>query len=76
MWRQHGLHNTGTTGGNSLHQTQQWMEPEDDDDDTSAAFEHIYLSVFPSDPRLFPCKMYCIVTNNMNGNYPQRTSKE
>ena len=25
MWRQHGRHRTGTTGGNSLNQTQQWM---------------------------------------------------
>ena len=25
MWRQQGRHKTGTTGGNSLHQTQQWM---------------------------------------------------
>ena len=25
MWRQQGRHKTGTTGGNSLHPTQQWM---------------------------------------------------
>ena len=25
MWRQQGRHRTGTTGGNSLHPTQQWM---------------------------------------------------
>ena len=25
MWRQRGKHQTGTTGGNSLHLTQQWM---------------------------------------------------
>ena len=30
MWRQHGRHSTGTTGGNSLHPTQRVMEPEDD----------------------------------------------
>ena len=25
MWRQQGRHKTGTTGGNTLHPTQQWM---------------------------------------------------
>ena len=25
MWMQHGRHKTGTTGGNSLYPTQQWM---------------------------------------------------
>ena len=25
MWRQQGRHRTGTTGGNSLYLTQQWM---------------------------------------------------
>ena len=25
IWRQQGRHKTGTTGGNSLHPTQQWM---------------------------------------------------
>ena len=25
MWRQQGRHKTGTTGGNALHPTQQWM---------------------------------------------------
>ena len=31
LLRQQGRHNAGTTGGNSLHPTQQWMEPNDDD---------------------------------------------
>ena len=35
MWRQQGRHRTGTTGGNSLHPTQQWMEHDDDEKDKS-----------------------------------------
>ena len=31
MWRPQGRHRTGTTGSNSLHPTQQWMETNDDD---------------------------------------------
>ena len=29
IWREQGRHKTETTGGNSLHPTQQWMEPND-----------------------------------------------
>ena len=36
MWSQQGRLKTGTTGGNSLHPTQQWMEPNDDDDVSSS----------------------------------------
>ena len=31
MRRQQGRHRTGTTGGIALHPTQQWMEPDNDD---------------------------------------------
>ena len=41
MWRQQGRHNTGTTGGNSSHPTQQWMEPDDDEDVFGANSKHI-----------------------------------
>ena len=28
MWRQQGRHRTGTTGGNSLYSTREWMVPD------------------------------------------------
>ena len=32
MWRQQGKQKPGTTGGNSLCPTKQWMEPNDDEE--------------------------------------------